>query len=137
MLNFKNCEEVLTHPKIKLEEQSSKLIFLNKENKMIRKIRIDGCLITSGIRCDYLVIPESGVEHYVELKGTDVKHAINQIKTTIQTIHKGQNNQKKECFIITTSCPLTSTEILKFKKEFNTKLNSSLIVKNSPYEHPI
>lgn len=50
---------------------------------------IDGVIITEGLRCDKLVLFESDIDNniwtevFVELKGKDVDHAIDQIKATI------------------------------------------------------
>lgn len=50
---------------------------------------IDGVIITEGEKCDKLVLFESDVDNnvwtevFVELKGKDVDHAIDQIKATI------------------------------------------------------
>ncbi len=58
---------------------------------LICKIKIDKCLISDGEKCDYLAIKcskEKRVEAlcFIELKGSDLIKAINQIKTTINHI---------------------------------------------------
>lgn len=51
---------------------------------------IDGKIITAGDRCDKLVLIQSNIlqnkwiEIFVELKGTDVNHAVKQLKATIE-----------------------------------------------------
>lgn len=51
---------------------------------------IDGDVIKQGCRCDKLVVTEprlgkdGGIEIFVELKGKNVSHAIEQLETTLQ-----------------------------------------------------
>ena len=63
--------------------------FITKENKRICKIHIDGCLIKSGVRCDYLLIDCSrNKAYFVELKGSDFLHAVNQLGRSIDYLAK-------------------------------------------------
>lgn len=64
----KECTLSSTDSKIKCEENKRKIIFNNKNRYRVEKIIVDGCQITSGIRCDFLVKHEQK-EFFVELKG--------------------------------------------------------------------
>jgi hypothetical protein len=56
----------------------------NKNGKEICKIRVDGCLIKDGERCDYLILVcENQSAFFVELKGHDLKKAISQIDSSL------------------------------------------------------
>lgn len=52
--------------------------------------QVDGCIITSGCKCDKLLLSKNPSDsatwfgHFIELKGTDVGHAIDQLEATIQ-----------------------------------------------------
>ena len=52
--------------------------------------QVDGCIITSGQKCDKLLLSKNPSNlatwfgHFIELKGTDVSHAIDQLETTIR-----------------------------------------------------
>jgi hypothetical protein len=61
----------------------------NNARKKLCKIRIDGCYITDGRRCDYLIINCNDTNAYfIELKGTDLFHGIEQIESTISRLHQ-------------------------------------------------
>jgi hypothetical protein len=131
------CEEIRKDPLIPLEEKCSKITFKNESRKNIRVIRIDDCVIKEGLRCDYLVIPENGIEHYVELKGSDVSHAVKQLKCTITEVSEDARHGKKCCFIVSSRCPKTSAEIQNIQSKLKKEFNSTLTVKNIKYEHSL
>ncbi|MFA4851684.1 MAG: hypothetical protein WC868_07535 [Bacteroidales bacterium] len=135
MNSFEDCEKIKTDRYIVLHEKKSKITFVNKARLKVRKILIDGCVIKNNeIRCDYLVIRQPDEEIYVELKGSDVSHAIKQIENTIVKVSHNAKSLDKYCFIISTRCPLISPEIQNHKLYFKRRYNSFLIIKNSPYE---
>lgn len=138
MVRFKSkCIVNNNNPIIPLEEKQSKISFLNPSRQNVQIITIDGCQITDGTRCDYLVIPESGVEHFVELKGSDFHHAIEQLETTIKIIHQSYVNIRSFSFVIITRSPRLSPRIQIIKNRFKKDYNSTLIIKKSNYEHKI
>lgn len=69
------------------EENKRKHIANNIDENRVFQFRIDGDIIpksTSMKRCDYLVKNEEKKDlYFIELKGTDVKKAIDQITDTI------------------------------------------------------
>ena len=59
----------------------------NDNGKEICKIKVDGCLIKEGERCDYLILAcEDKSAFFVELKGHDLKKAIAQINSSINKL---------------------------------------------------
>ncbi len=123
--------------KIVLSENKSKMYFINSQRRTIQKITVEGCAITIGLRCDYLVICNRNIEHFVELKGSDVKHAIEQIEASIKKLSKSPTQKDKWSFVIYFHCPLTTTTVQKYKKIFKKKYNSSLIVERSGFEYTL
>ena len=69
------------------EENKRKHVANNDDGNLVRHFRIDGGIVpasSSMSRCDYLVINlEKNNAYPIELKGTDVKHAVDQIRSTI------------------------------------------------------
>lgn len=57
--------------------------FRNPDRTAIWKVRVDGGLITSGERADYVVAHPGAVDVVVELKDSDVSKAISQIRATL------------------------------------------------------
>ena len=64
------CEVDTEGLEVVFEEKHSKMIYHNPKKKKCRKIQVDGCVITEGLRCDKLLLygdnNESSVESYVE-----------------------------------------------------------------------
>lgn len=59
----------------------------NPSAKLICKVRIDGCYITDGEKCDYLIIDCEGRDaRFVELKGGDLLKAVDQIRATVERL---------------------------------------------------
>ena len=110
-------------------------------NASVQVITVDGCAIKEGVRCDYLLIPLKGKklpikELYIELKGTDIKHAVEQIARSIELLTTGREVEKL-CFVAVNRSPLTSPEIQKLKKRLKRKHNAKLTVKSGEivYSH--
>jgi len=86
------CEFCDTRSNIPFKDRGNKQEYriINNSFKLICKIRVDECLILSGNKCDYLAIECTkekkstiGSLYFIELKGSDLKHALTQIETTI------------------------------------------------------
>lgn len=127
---FAKCSTVINYKKIVLSENKSKITFINNNQKDIEKVTVDGCAVKKGIKCDYMLIEKSELEHFVELKGSDIDHAIEQLIATFGKLSKCAQTHKKCAYIISTRCPLTSTKIQNEKLKFKNNYNSSLIIKN-------
>lgn len=134
------CIQYTNASNIKFEENKKKIIFRNPNRKECLKIQIDGCAIKYGEKCDNLLkvgkAKEQGPEYYVELKGEDVGHALEQIKRTIQTIHNDRSPVM--AFIICTNVsPALNTKIQKFKKQLKEKYQAVVVIKERQHEHEI
>ena len=134
MHDFGKCESTVRNKRITLKEKRSTIIFVNEKRLAIRKVTVDGCVIRDGLRCDYLLIGNDAHEHYIELKGSDVKHAIKQIVATIKQISCAAKAHPKSCYISSTRCPLTGTDIQSEKLRFKKTYNARLVIKNGSYE---
>lgn len=97
------CVQLSTDSRIKFEENKRKIIFLNPERRTYKKVQVDGCAINDkAMRCDKLLVSDcEHEERYVELKGTDVMHAIDQLEATIQRIGEFDNN--RHSYVISTN----------------------------------
>ena len=131
-MDFGNCAKTVKDKKISLVENKSKLILNNEKLREITKVQVDGCLPIDGVKCDWLIIVvEPPVEIYVELKGSDVKHAFEQLENTIKHISKDKTKKIKFCYVITTRVPLSSPEIQQKAKYFKKNYNATLRVRKT------
>lgn len=95
--------------------------------------KVDGDIITAGNKCDYLILAKQDVSKgteelwksiFVELKGTDVMHAINQLDATLDNalFHHPTVNEV-HARIVAKSFPSNkaNTEFEKAKRKFKAK----------------
>jgi hypothetical protein len=74
--------EELTARLISVHENRRSAHFQNPDHVLIRRILIDGGLITQGVRADYVVSNPQVVDVIIELKGSDTARGIEQIRAT-------------------------------------------------------
>jgi len=125
-----NCIQKTDDSNIKFEENGKKIVFVNSKKLICHKIQVDGCAIKIGVRCDKLLkvgdLNKEGKEYYVELKGTDVVHAVDQIYSSIGVLHNDKS--PIEAFIIFSNMsPKFSSKIQlaksKLKRDYNATLS--------------
>ena len=137
---MRNVAEVCIQPtkdsKIKFEENKRKIIFLNPDRKDYKRVQVDGCAIDDKVtlRCDKLLVSaDEHEERYVELKGTDVMHAIDQLESTI--VRLGEFDDNRHAYVICTNvAPAYTTKIQQKALQFKRKYNSELVVKEKQLE---
>lgn len=85
MINkIERCINITNASVIKFEEKGKSIVFNNPKRLNYKKVQVDGCTINKGARCDKLLLSEDEREEYfVELKGSDIKHAIEQIESSM------------------------------------------------------
>lgn len=111
-----HCIVPTQNPILTFEEQKSIFQVVNKGRRPLERHQVDGCLIVDGVKCDWLLVDTtSGREIYIELKGSDIKHAVNQICATVNALTKN-SAEVKLGYVICTKCPLDSTAVQRLKK---------------------
>jgi hypothetical protein len=81
--------QVRVDKQIICKENKSTYCYINQSEKHVAKIRVDGGLIRdkSVKKCDWLLINwDLAHSVFVELKGSDIKTAVEQIKSTISVL---------------------------------------------------
>ena len=131
----RECSTFLQHKRIALSgRRTTRLYLLNPTERRVEKIEVDGCAITEGQRCDWLVRlndAASTEEIYVELKGSAVYHAVEQLRATVEKLSEDCANFPKRCFIVFTRNPMLGTDVQKYKVRFRQSFNASFdLVKN-------
>jgi hypothetical protein len=130
------CKEISSDSIIVFQDRNSKakMCFSNPSRRTVQKIRVDNCLIVEGKRCDFLLVDENNIEYFIELKGSKVEYACKQI---IETMGKISRNigAFKYAFIVSSACPLTTTEVQIQKVKFKRNYNAQLQVKNLLCNH--
>lgn len=133
-----SCITETRDSQIKFEENRRKIIFANPSNLKYLKVKVDGCAIRdNSIRCDYLLVSDDEKEErYVELKGTDVMHAIDQIEATIKRI--GEYTDNRHSYVICTGvAPQYTTRIQIKQILFHNKYKSKLLIKEKEFREKL
>lgn len=123
------CVKDCADANIVFEQNRRRVCFYNPNRQICKCVQVDGCAITVGIRCDNMLTShDERCEYFVELKGTDVKHAIEQLRVSIQTL--GEFTDDRSAYVVSTNvAPALTTTIQRAKRDFRTKLQAELIVK--------
>lgn len=119
-----HCISSVNHSRIKVEENKRKAIFRNDEKVTYEIGRIDGCLVTSGIRADYFVSsPDKSV--LVELKGSNIDHACKQLFAAAEhSSVKGKLKKKIGFLVICSRVPAASTSTQLAQQKAKRKYNA-------------
>jgi len=128
-----SCTVETTDKLLVLEENKRKCVFSNPGSQVLTKIIVDGCQITEGTRCDFLVFDQQKNEYFVELKGKDIPHAIEQLESTIKQLSSSTGLQKT-AIIVSSRHPSNDTSIQRAKMLFKKKYKVDLISKNIKIE---
>lgn len=94
------CTTRVTHSLIKVEENKRKAVFRNPNRVEYEISDIDDCVIKSGVRCDKLVSRCDDHSALVELKGSNVAHACDQLFTSAKHDHVKPLLKEKIGFLV-------------------------------------
>ncbi len=119
-IKSQTCTTKTTASNVTVSENGRSANFLNPQKEEILKIRIDGCLVKEGKRCDWIVSKPNCVDVLVELKGTDVDHAVEQIMATLSfwipnSYFDKDNTFKLAGLIVCSQYPKIDTKIQRAK----------------------
>ncbi|WP_142692383.1 hypothetical protein [Campylobacter troglodytis] len=113
-------------------EENGKVFCLNTMGASFVKIKIDGGVEPNGIapeKCDYMVIKNEveDIEIFIELKGSDIKKAMNQLITTYDKYAMKNPSIKHYPVIVFSHYPSENTSIQVAKKELKEKFKNNLL----------
>ncbi|RYJ37140.1 hypothetical protein NU08_3894 [Flavobacterium anhuiense] len=126
--------------KSKVASENGKRFEIDSKEDFTR-IRIDDCLIASKQvqKCDFGFVRHLNNDFYfVELKGKDVKIALDQIISTISIFESTIiriPKDKRFGFIISSRNPLSSTEINNLKQAFAKRYGRLLEIKSREFKY--
>lgn len=92
--------------KIVVEEKKKKYQLNNSKTDKVACFHVDGGMITSqdSIKCDNMLVDiDSKLAIFVELKGTDLKHALEQVNATLNKLLPGLSNYRIFARIVTSN----------------------------------
>jgi hypothetical protein len=126
-------DEVVRVSKIKLSDKKSlrHAVFLNPEKKRHIKRKMDGGYIQNSVAADWMLSKENIGDVFLELKGGDVVHAVEQVCATADFAfaHKLVNGSVA-ALILCTEHPGISTKIQRLMQKFVTKYKGPIHARN-------
>jgi hypothetical protein len=112
----------------------------NPDADHLAKYRVDGGLITDDAKCDYLLLNcEKKQSYFIELKGCDLIHAIEQIDKSIEKLKHCLPDFKIFARIVLTrvnTVDLRDTRYMRLKKKVK-QLNGNLLHQSKKLEEDI
>ena len=121
-----------------MSENGKRYLLTTNGKKETVVYAVDGNIVKDGQRCDKLVLvkrsekdvkPEQWTEAFVELKGVDTNHAIDQIRQTLKkTVFRHPSNDNIRARIVAQSFPSNKSNptMEKAKQEFRKEYNCDL-----------
>lgn len=125
------CRRETTDPKIVCEEHKKRYCLLNDKRYSVVEFKMDDGIIRNEDnknKCDYLYVvkePSHPVAIFVELKGRDVKHALEQIMESVTTYYRDFHYCRILGRIVCKCVPRITNDdnLIKIRKEKNIKWN--------------
>jgi hypothetical protein len=133
-----NCEEINSCPDIIINDSDggkSKLRLKNSKRIKVRIIKVDDCVIGDTTRCDRVIeIPMDNIKVvlFIELKGKNVEHGIEQLEKTINHMcfkNRYGSDLQKRAYVVGTKVKILDNKMENFKRRFSRKYNCLLIIK--------
>lgn len=126
----RDCSSVVRDTKITLGgRKTTKLHLLNPDRRAVEKTMVDGCAITEGLRCDWLIVTNAKFpreEIYVELKSSKISHAVKQLEATIQKLSTSPSTISKRCLIVFRKNRMIETHLQTNKDRFKRRFHAVL-----------
>lgn len=90
---------------------------VNKESSAVTHYKIDGIVIQTGIRCDFLLINEDKkIAYLIELKGSDLVKAAQQLETTARVLQRELSTYSLQYRIIANKCKTQEIRTAAYRK---------------------
>jgi hypothetical protein len=126
-------------------EKGKRFILKNGSNRKVRYVQVDGCLLTDEQKkCDFLyeiASSDSGsieTVFFVELKGTDFSHGIEQLENTVKVLKEWYRKiANKRAFLVGRGIPSFETKTQKVALRFKRCYDVSFHAKTNLWEEVV
>ena len=129
-----------THKKVYVSaEKGRKHIANNPGGKYeIRHYRLDGELVKNEVCCDFLLLNDSRLDaYYIELKGSDLAHAVQQVEAGQSLFRDSLKNYTSYFRIVTSKTRTQYLNSTKFRHFQRTVGKERIIVKTNIIEETL
>ncbi|MEM8638297.1 MAG: hypothetical protein AAGG51_05770 [Cyanobacteria bacterium P01_G01_bin.54] len=143
-MDFPDCTQETKNKEIVIRDKGAKnrksiVYLLNPQQKIIKLIDIEDCVIKEGLRCDKLAIAPPQKLIFIELKGNDVKKAIAQLTASLNYIKNACTSARRSVIIFLVSCtqyPRKNTQ-LQIQKAKLKKIGITPVIKSGELKYKV
>lgn len=134
------CSEDVFSSKVSVAEKATKATFRNPDKKKITKTQVDGCLVKGSVACDWFIVRDDCDGVVLELKGSDVAHALDQIEATFDFLRQNDRLTIRSAgLVVCVKCsqhPAFNSKVQRAKERLRKKYSAPLhiIVGNKELE---
>jgi hypothetical protein len=112
------------------DPRSTAAVFANTTRSSYRVIRFDGCVVSGSVACDWIVEKVGVGRIAVELKGSDVDHAAEQIEQALLFLRAtGLMDVRVAGLIVCSRYPSFDTKVQRLKQRMAKLWGAPLTVK--------
>lgn len=131
---IKLCTTTINVPSKHLKENKVGVRIINMNKSDFSIVSIDGCIksIQDNRKCDFAVY-DSKKLFFIELKGSDVKHGIDQLSETVALFSSFWKNKEKRCILCAHHIPKASIDKMIAKQKFYKQHKIHLEFENTIY----
>ncbi len=125
------CVTINNNSNVKISEpRSTSAVFSNKDRHQFKLIRFDGCIKNGETACDWIVEKDAIGRLAVELKGSDVDHAVEQIEAGLEYLRTvGMIDLPVAGLVICTRYPSVDTKVQRLSLRMAKKFGAPLKVR--------
>ena len=125
----KGCVAAQSEHPVKLSDSGKYALINNETRNTYEIIHFDGCEIIGSLAADFVIHHPAVGDCIVELKGSDVNHALDQVTETAKYLaHRALRRGKLAGLVISTKYPRIDTKVQRCKAMFKSKWNAKLTV---------
>ncbi len=132
------CIEFSNEPSLHVSEKGIGATFVNRRRRELRKIRYDGCYcrVAGEGRADFIIGFDRLIDVILELKGSDLKHALVQVTDTLGRWREDAIHYPRiVCLIVFGhTFPRMSSKLGVLEREFLDEHNTLLWIRESAAE---
>ena len=124
------CCIVASDRLIKISSDGKHIVLKNSSKRNFLIVNIDGCLVTTGIRCDKAVRDDNKVDVLIEFKGGDIGHGSKQIVATAEFwIASAFNQRPIHGCLVTTNTPSFDASVQRAKIEMKKRFGGNFCLR--------
>lgn len=138
MIDCKDCCVLENGSIVQRKEFGKRFAVNNPKRRSIRVCRVDGCMIDSKTKkCDFMFVVCSDRQErilLVEMKGTDIAHAVEQLISTAEVLRLSSYRLPIESYIVSSAVPKVATsyqrELVRNRKRYQAAGVKTPVTKN-------